>query len=163
MACVCVHILVFWAIIWIRIRIKGISWIQIRINVQMISQNVYLSTFSRFGAFIWKLGSGSGSASKWKGRIRIRIIVTIRIRIRIKATKQDLDPHQSYTDPRHWLVLIRPKRRFVRYHTNTLNTAYFFSRFFLFFFLQIRQNKSVSLRIQKLPYSTDKISLAVYY
>ncbi len=25
----------------------------------------YLSTFSRFGAFIWKLGSGSGSASKW--------------------------------------------------------------------------------------------------
>jgi hypothetical protein len=37
----------------------------------MTNQNVdgmcaYLSTFSSFSAFIWKVGSGSGSASKLK-------------------------------------------------------------------------------------------------
>ncbi len=50
----------------------------------------YLSTFSRFWAFIWKLGSGS--ASKGKGRIRIwiRIKVINRIRIRIRICNTDL-------------------------------------------------------------------------
>ncbi len=61
----------------IRIHIKVISWIRIRINLQMTSQNVwnksifyYFSTFLRVGAFIWQQGSGSGSG--WKV-IRIRI------------------------------------------------------------------------------------------
>ncbi len=75
------------AVLWIRIRIKLKFRIRIRIkmiwhagsgsafrisiNLQMTSQKVgytYLRTFSRFWAFIWKLGagSGSGSASKWQ-------------------------------------------------------------------------------------------------
>ncbi len=39
--------------IWIRIKVR--SWIRIRINLQTTSQWAYLSTFSRFWAFIWKL------------------------------------------------------------------------------------------------------------
>ncbi len=48
----------------IRILIKVISWIRFRIRVKVI----FLSIFSRFWAFIWKLRSGfrSGVASKWK-------------------------------------------------------------------------------------------------
>ncbi len=54
----------------IRIRIKVISWIRIRINLQIEAELygvpvwTYLSTFSRFWAFLRK--PGSGSASKWK-------------------------------------------------------------------------------------------------
>ncbi len=44
----------------------------------------YLSTFSRFWAFIWKLGSRS--ASKWQ-RIRIRVKETSGIRIRINVLR----------------------------------------------------------------------------
>jgi len=41
------------AVLWIQIRIEVITWIRIRINFQMTSQNVYgigayLKTFSRF-------------------------------------------------------------------------------------------------------------------
>jgi hypothetical protein len=53
---------------WIRIRIKVISWIRIRINLQMTSQNErnmsLFKHFFKFLAFIWKLGSKS--ASKWQ-------------------------------------------------------------------------------------------------
>ncbi len=52
---------------WIRIRIKVISWIWIcRWQAKMHGIWAYLSTFSRFWAFTWKLESGSGSASKRK-------------------------------------------------------------------------------------------------
>ncbi len=46
---------------WIRIQVTS----RIRIR-KMYGLWAYLSTFSRFWAFIWTLGSGSGSASKWK-------------------------------------------------------------------------------------------------
>jgi hypothetical protein len=62
--------------IWIRIRIKVISWIRIRISLQMTSQNVWnMSLFEHFfqeiehlfGSYIW---------------IRIRVKSLIRIRIK---------------------------------------------------------------------------------
>ncbi len=72
-------------------RMIMIHWIRIRHifrwQAKMYGKWAYLSTFSRFWAFIWNLGFGS--ESKWKVRLRSRIIVTSRIRIwiRIKVTR----------------------------------------------------------------------------
>jgi hypothetical protein len=64
----------------IRIRIKVISWIRIRINLQITRQNIWnMSLFKHF----FKVFSLYLEA---RIRIRIRIKVIGRIRIRIKVT-----------------------------------------------------------------------------
>ena len=54
----------------IRIRIKVISWIRINLQIKAklygVSVWTYVSTFSRFWAFLRISKLGSGSASKWK-------------------------------------------------------------------------------------------------
>jgi hypothetical protein len=87
------------AVLWIRIRIKVISWIRnrigIRINLQMVSQNVWnMSLFITFyrglslylEARIWiQIRTRMRVVSRIRIRIRIRIRVIIRIRIRIRV------------------------------------------------------------------------------
>ncbi len=82
---------------WKRIRIKEISWIRNRINLQMKNQNVWnMSLFEHFfkiWAFIWKLGSGSGFASKWKvgsGSTYIKVTSRIRIGINLEMKSQNV-------------------------------------------------------------------------
>ncbi len=98
-----VHLVILeWPVLWIRIRSKLKGRIRIRIKVKsqirikcyagygsasicrwqakMYGIWAHFNTFSRFLAFIWKLGSGS--ALQWKA---------------------DPDPHQIDADPQHWL------------------------------------------------------------
>ncbi len=82
----------FFSLLWIRIRIifririliKVISWIRIRINLQITSQNVW--NMSLFRAFIWELGSGSRSGSGWK---------VVSGSVSASDKNQDPDPHQT--------------------------------------------------------------------
>ncbi len=75
---------------------KVVSWIWIRVNLKMISQNEWnLSLFAYFfqclsWAFFWKIGSGSKSASNNNQGSNPHQI-QIRIRIRIKSDKSDPD------------------------------------------------------------------------
>ncbi len=74
----------------IRIRIKVISWIRIRISLQMASQNVWnMSLFEHFFKVLilyLEARIRIRIRNKVKGRIQIRIKVTSRIRVRIRIT-----------------------------------------------------------------------------
>jgi hypothetical protein len=65
--------------IQIRIPIKVISWIQIRNNLQITSQNVWKMSLLEHFLMVLRLYLGA--------RIRIRIKVKGRVRIRINVTK----------------------------------------------------------------------------
>ncbi len=57
--------------LWIRIRIRmypATNW-KIGSGYKMYGIWAYLSNFSRFWAFIWKLESGSGSWTAWKWKV----------------------------------------------------------------------------------------------
>ncbi len=104
-------------VLWIQIRIKlkrriricinVISWIRIRINLQIASQNVWkmnlLEHFFKVLSFYLEARIRIPNCIKVKGRVGIRIKATrrIRIRIRIEVTKPDPDQHQSDPDPQN--------------------------------------------------------------
>jgi hypothetical protein len=80
----------------IRIRIKVISWIRIRISLQMTSQNVRnMSLFEHF----FKVLSFYSQAR-------------IRIRIRFQSNKQNSDPHQCDAYPQQFKPADEPPEGF---------------------------------------------------
>jgi hypothetical protein len=101
-----------------------ISWIriQIRINLEMTSQNVWkMSLFEHFvKVFSLKVEPRIRIRNvriKVKCRIRISINVTSRIRIRIKVTSRIRNRIRiTHADPRHWYpnpqLFIGEKRKF---------------------------------------------------
>jgi hypothetical protein len=93
--------------ILIRIRIKVISWIRIRINLQIISQNfgkwAHFSIFSRFMSIYLEARFRIWNRIKVKGRIRTGMKVTKQDPDPNphQNDKQDPDPHQCDADPPH--------------------------------------------------------------
>jgi hypothetical protein len=110
--------LILQAELWIQVRIKVISWIRIRTNLQMTSQNVWnkrlFEHLSKVLSLYLEARIRVGIHIKVKGRILIRFRNEVKIRIRIRIKWQPgsgtPDPSQSDADPQHCLQELREGR-----------------------------------------------------